>query len=577
MKGFCFAARALVAPVALAVVAAFCATPGCGSKDDDEDVSLGGPDAGAGGAAAAKHSGKKVGDDVDVAEDPGGPHTSAGPEEKEPNDDRGKASAVESEKKILGKIFNADATVADVDWFKIEVPDKDKPQKMTVELGALAGADLTFEVFKGPNKVVAVDDHKEDGVGEALVGLGVKPGPYFVKVAAKPSAGEVFFDKAKRYSLEVKVEEVKEGGEVEPNDSVASAQPVKAGAALTGNFSVAGDTDYFTIGSDGMEPGSVMSIAVTAVNNVAMSLTILDGIKDRVKSASGGMGEKLSVKNVGVKPENAPYYLALKATSGSNPDMDYTMTVTLTKLAGDAELEPNDDPVHATPIEGGKRVTAFFSKGDKDVYKVTVPDRAIARVEVEGVAEVNLKVRLIDDKGNAVSKTVNENGPGEGEVITNWAIPVGDTYIEVSGGGSNDDLNYSVGLGLLPDDGTYELEPNNNKDEATPISFDPGDGTKSRRGYVSPKGDSDFYVLDIGFGKEVTAFIKCSGIAKVDINVDVLSEAGEKIEELKSAKVGYPEEKEVKLNGNRFFIVVKGASSTVSNPRDMYTLSVVKR
>jgi hypothetical protein len=537
---------------------------------------LAAPDAGtaADGPGVKKHT---TGDDEDKIVDDAPTASGAGAEEKEPNDDRGKANALEGGKKILGKIFKADDS-ADVDWYRLEVPASEKSQKLKVELGALAGADLTFEIYKGPNKVLTVDKNKEDGIGEMVSGFGVKPGPYFIKVEAKPRDGAVFSEKGKRYALETEVKEVKEGEEIEPNDGVATSMLVKCGADVTGSFAVPGDSDYYQLGSDGMEAGTVLSITVTAVNDVGMSVTVLDGIKDKVKSASAGVGEKLSMKNLGVKPENAPYYIALKAASGSNPEMDYTLTCTLTKLEGDAELEPNDDPVHATVLEGGKSVTAFFSKGDKDVLKISVPEKAIAHVRVAGIPEVNLKVRLINDKGEKVSPTINENGPGEGEELTNWTIPPGDTYIEVTGAGGNDDVPYTVGLGLLPDDGTLELEPNDDPGTATPLFFDTGDGTHSRKGYLHPKKDRDFYVLDLGSGSEVKVFVKLTGIAKVNLDLTITDESGTVITELKKAKEGYPEEGELTLSlHTRYFFIVKASSAAVSNPRDEYILSVVKR
>jgi serine/threonine-protein kinase len=110
-------------------------------------------------------------------------------------------------------------------------------------------------------------------------------------------------------------------------------------------------------------------------------------------------------------------------------------------LVGDAEREPNDEPIDADlllsgrPIRGliGKRLS--ITESDRDWYLIRNADgrRRVLRATLEPVPRMNLVLQVIEFD-RAAARTLaesNDGGVGEGEAVSGVAVNKSDVYVLV--------------------------------------------------------------------------------------------------------------------------------------------------
>src|SRR5882762_3315106 len=196
--------------------------------------------------------------------------------------------------------------------------------------------------------------------------------------------------------------------EQEPND-FQRAQQIPARAVVVGTLQAPRDDDWYRVGAGsgktlalrvelkgvrdawletydrdrnrllrvhagGDDPGVVPAMACLEACFVKVSGTGLQEYELTVLGGGPRPGEKLEPNDRAVDggPVPAGYYLVLKGKSRHGaPLAPYTLTATIEPGAQDLELEPNDDPEHATPLR--ETATGFLApSGDQDWYRVHV-------------------------------------------------------------------------------------------------------------------------------------------------------------------------------------------------------------
>jgi hypothetical protein len=241
----------------------------------------------------------------------------------------------------------------------------------------------------------------------------------------------------------VRVVDFEIGDEREPNDR--APQATELGGAQT-NPEVAGffgwrrDEDWYRLPVDGLPPGTVLDLELDGVEGVTGALAVHDAQAVKVAAAHGRRGERVVLRNVALGPAPAApavipapapgrdagaggrsVYLVVRAEGGRNLERRYTLHVRAELAREGSELEPNDDPGHATALGDGL-TTGFLPPGDTDVYRYTPAVPTALDLEVTPPDRVNVKVEVLRESDHQPLAVADEAGRRQAERLTNVVV-----------------------------------------------------------------------------------------------------------------------------------------------------------
>jgi hypothetical protein len=353
-------------------------------------------------------------------------------------------------------------------------------------------------------------------------------------------------------------------------------------------------------GPEQPQPGrEALRIELAAIPNVRPELQVLSAAEGVLFTATGKLGEPLSLRNVAVRTLDKMVYVVVKsawegtgkeAKRGFNVDTPYTLTITREAAGVNAELEPNDDPDHATPLPmDGYREGFISTKADVDYYVLKPQAPSIVNVQVSGVERVDLVLSVVKPAedgrgGEVVLKRANDGALKEPEYLSNIACQ-SVCYFRVEGAlkkvagkwlrtYSNPDQPYRISVSATPDDGSREREPNDTTQEATPLTLG-----KPIRGNVQPVHDDDFFLVDLS-DRPVKTPLKATvtGILKVDIGLYLwrLGDDGGKelVQSMDHARGDQPRVVHYSAAPGKYLVEVRDAKNRESNFQDSYQLVV---
>lgn len=419
--------------------------------------------------------------------------------------------------------------------------------------------------------------------------------------------------------------------EAEPNDQLEKALPISGNAVVSaalGSDPSKPDEDWYVLTST--SPKTVR-LQLTGIPGADMTLEFFDQDRNRMAAVnSGPVGQGEQFPNVGVNGKTYVRVSSLKKGAGGA----YTLTAIFEEALAGFELEPNDRAVDATPVPMGVGVSGYLGHvEDQDWYRFELPGAAqdagaaepLAQVEdagsdadagtpvaaptedagaLEEVPKVALKIDLSGVEGVRYDLSVLsaaeaplfniQSKDGEPLQLRNVGVRATDQvfYVVVksawSGTGKDAKKSFnaerSYTLTVAPEEAgaNAELEPNNDRGSATPL---PNNGF--REGFLSPKGDVDYFVLRAD--QPTLARIQLSGVERLDLQLSMVGGApdgGEADVELLRANEGTVKEPEMLNNvfcSSECFFKVSGASRKVEgkwvndyeNAEVPYRLSVV--
>lgn len=493
-------------------------------------------------------------------------------DEQEPNNNFKQTQTIGFQKTIRGTLGPVVKGKGDEDWFVVEVPAK---RRIKASLTAVPEIDLSLTFFNAAGEYLIAINNRGVGEGEDLPVFGLPEGKTLIRVrevlkkGATPKSDEL-------HPYLLSLEELPDAPEeeFEMNNKRVDANEITIGQESFGYLAWKGDEDWFKVSMAGVEEGALMRVDFKGVAGVTPQIQIYDNIEDKILEMSPIKPEEpLTRRNIAVQkgPNFDVYYVVVKSLKGYNIDERYTLAVSFEKGGGDTELEPNDDRKKATPIGNGQNLAGTLSQKDVDYYRVVADAPAILRAEVEGVEGIDLRLEVQDANGKTLF-SVNEGGKKEGEVVPDVAIPMGESFIKVFGGKGefNDSQPYILSVLMTPQDGTVEIEPNNDPKNATEIA--PG---LTLSGYYYPKKDVDYYRLDLSSRMEPVALeITVTGIPKVDFTLTLLDAEKNVIATAAEKPADENESIRATLDPGIYDIRVEGKNS---NPRDYYQLRVEER
>ncbi len=306
------------------------------------------------------------------------------------------------------------------------------------------------------------------------------------------------------------------------------------------------------------------------------------------------VGEGVAFRNVGTRPGDAAFFVVVKGAYDKskkffNPDVPYTLTVSLEDGAGDTELEPNDDPAHATPILSGQPKKGFLTpKGDLDYFVAHCDQPSLANLDLSGVDRVDTVLSVVEPPAEGTEKeavvlSANDGAVKEGETFVNVACQ-GDLVIKVEGAArkvdgkwvkdfENANDPYKLSVTVRPDPGNEEREPDGTPATATPIEL-----KRPMRGHVHPKRDVDYFRLDLSNAQVKTPLkITATGLLKVDVGLYLHRLDGDKpvlVQTADKAKGDQPEVLRYAADPGVYLVEVRDAKNRESNYQDPYQVTV---
>jgi hypothetical protein len=348
--------------------------------------------------------------------------------EQEPNDkpEQAQLLALNPDWPVLsvdGELSTAGQGVGrDVDVFKLVVPGRKEVHVEVVDSAAaedarLNGRRLSLEIAAGAGGplVLQLLDEAATTVEAVAVASGEKAGmpnmsvlpgrTYFVSIKAgaksSKSSPEV---PGNTYRLSVQLSDFELAEEREPDDSMATAQPVTmTGAAdFSGFIGWTHDQDFFRVTSP--EVVSALDVEVEAAPGVALGLQVLDGSGSRMAVGRGRKGERLALRNVilpagrgDASPSSNFFYVVVRGESGQNRSQRYVLHLSMGSLRQDSEVEPNDNAASATVIHDGT-FTGYLPMGDVDYFRYAEAGSRALSIEVDCPARVRCSLEVVRAK-----------------------------------------------------------------------------------------------------------------------------------------------------------------------------------
>lgn len=355
----------------------------------------------------------------------------------------------------------------------------------------------------------------------------------------------------------------RELSEREPNDRPEQAQPVSETQLVSARLSAdpaRPDEDWFQLLSP--SPHTV-DVQVTGIPAADLAIYVMDADRNQlalVNGAGEGKGERLP--NLGVLGKALVKIAGVKKGAGGS----YAVTFRFAPAQAGFESEPNDRAVDATPATLGQPVSGYLGHPeDQDWFRFELPveqpapldqsmdggeadaagaegadggveaPRLALKVELTPVAGVRYELSVLSAAEAPLFQVKGKEG--EGLSLRNIGARSTDRTVFLvvksafSGSGKearrghHPELSYALTVSQEEAGATAEYEPNDEPLKATPLIHG-----GFREGYLSPKGDLDYYVLRVA--QPSLANVELTGVERVDLVLSLIQPSGEGAEQV---------------------------------------------
>ena len=235
----------------------------------------------------------------------------------------------------------------------------------------------------------------------------------------------------------------------------------------------------------------------------------------------------------------------------------------------------NNDISKAVSTDPSKTIVGFFMKNGVQVepnfYKVKFVDRSVSyEVVLTAVPGVDSRIRIFDRNKKLVFN-VDEQGTGESEKL--WELIPKDEFIYLqidSKSGYNDRIPYAVNFIKKQENRSEEIEPNNTEEEANLIKLN-----DSKKGYISPKDDIDYYKIIFDDDKNHDFSIELESFSNLDVSFTVINKKNGKTKKIDNFQFGgtevFPYLSSVK---GEYYIKVEGHFNESIKKDPIYYISI---
>jgi hypothetical protein len=341
---------------------------------------------------------------------------------------------------------------ADVDTYRIGAPGPDGGVDAAAVPPSSAGPDAAAvppprprfmaRVDVTPEAGVAVKIEVLDAVGRTVISAGGADPGQMVSVPNLPVASTMPFVRVRRvapgdapgtYKIVVHMLPLEAGAELEPDDTIASANELPLPGETIGYLGWRRDQDTFKLATGALAEGSVLAADLDPIPGVSSRLAIVDASGKKLSEARGRRGERVALRNVLVPPGTAQLFLVASADFGWSADQRYDMRVSAELPKAGAEVEPNDDATHAQAIMDGT-VQGYLARGDVDVFKYTAAAPVMLTVEIAPPERATAKLEIANEEGVVLARG-KPGGHGRKPLRASMRVEGGNVLIRVIAGG----------------------------------------------------------------------------------------------------------------------------------------------
>lgn len=202
----------------------------------------------------------------------------------------------------------------------------------------------------------------------------ISSGDYYLKV-------EKYYYSDLEYTIKVNFTEEDDSFENEPNDEIASANPIELNSKMTGNIQHEDDTDYykFTLTELGSVHISFEHAKIDSNDSFWRISLLSETSADPIIESSVRGSESISQLSKARLPIGT-YYIKVNKYQFSN--IDYHINLNYQKEGNSYEVEPNNDILNANKIEVNKKIIGNIQREDDvDYFTFTVNQNGTLSIE----------------------------------------------------------------------------------------------------------------------------------------------------------------------------------------------------
>ncbi|MCI0572510.1 MAG: ABC transporter substrate-binding protein [Myxococcaceae bacterium] len=321
---------------------------------------------------------------------------------------------------------------------------------LRIELSGVPGVRYDLSILSAAEAPLFQVRGKE-GEGLSLRNVGIRGTDRVVYVVVKSAWSGV--GKAARrgysadapYTLTVSAEEAGANAELEPNDELAKATLLTAGAHRDGFLVPKTDVDYYELRTAGPV---LADFHLSGVERLDLTLSVVErtdkGERTLLTSRDGAVKEPEQLNNVVcqgscfVKVESGLRQVEGKWVKDfENPELPYRLGVTVSPDNGTEEREPNNALDHATALETGRAVRGtVHPRKDVDYFQLDLRDRAVRTPLVASLlgilkVDVGLYLHRVGEDGKLTLVQTADRAKGEEPEIIRYSAEPGLYVLEV--------------------------------------------------------------------------------------------------------------------------------------------------
>jgi uncharacterized protein YjdB len=277
--------------------------------------------------------------------------------------------------------------------------------------------------------------------------------------------------------------------ELEPNNSIQSAQYIKTNMNYTGNLSTYNDVDYYKFVID--SPGKVyLSFRHEQVTSGSWYVKVLDASNNELSYFTAYSGD-INVRSYYLRLPAGTYYVRISANTHN--DIDYGLTVNYSPEGEGYEKEWNNSMSTAQAINTNHSYTGnLYSSSDVDYYKYVIdsPGKVYLNFRHEQVTSGSWYVKVLDASNNELTSLSIYSG--DVNVRSYYLrLPAGTYFVRISTG-SHNDIDYALTVNYSAEGEGYEKEWNNSMSAAQGININ-----QTYTGNLCSNNDVDYYKFSI--------------------------------------------------------------------------------
>ena len=427
-------------------------------------------------------------------------------QEKEPNDginsdgvDGGPATRIFSGERYTGQL----STSEDTDNFIINV-EEDGFININFESPIQSSLDY-FHIY-----VLDIDSqliYSSETGKDISIDVNLNAGEYFIGIRSNDENGG-YRHNAGEYNLTATTNNTEKSNvEKEPNGPGDSAQIIPSGVKYTGNLYNENDIDFFLIKTN---ESSTIDIIFNSPTNSDLPYFQVFIIKqdnnDEEVLYAVDTGKDLSFSFYA--PDEANYFIGIRSnleSGGTNYDNgEYGIQATVKKGNANLEIEWNNSPEKATPIDDNIKLTGQLSDdADIDYFSFFMNDKGTVTLDFD--SPINSETEFfqigITNEDNTI---IDYTKTGKDDQLVVSVDKPGAYYVYVwsdKAAGFYEYNNESYGITLSRSEGkiTNEIEFNNSPDTATLI-----ESGEIYTGRLKDNEDLDWFAINVGDNAKLT-------------------------------------------------------------------------